>query len=296
MSETTFIKILLAEDNNVSRELMAGILRNRNFKILMAVDGGSAIRVLEENDDIDLAIVDQMMAPRGGFEFVKFARNNGYNLPILMVTADESTDLLSEATRHGVNRVLQKPVDPDRLLESVERMLRQIGYNPTPIAVQSHNVHLNPEALMGRAVELAEKNARSGRGGPFGAVVADKEGKIIGEGVNGITSRIDPTAHAEIMAIRQAAEYLNATDLQDCTLYSSSEPTMMGKALIISVGIKKVYYGLSHGDIAAIRETEQKVRDDFASSESCVEFAQIGYDNALEMYSHWKSGARKVID
>ena len=138
---------------------------------------------------------------------------------------------------------------------------------------------------MQRALDLAERNAQSKKGGPFGAIVSDQDGAILGEGVNGMTSRIDPTAHAEIMAIRQAAEKLERADLSDCILYCSSEPTMMGQALIESVGITQVYYGLTHADI-------NEVRPEMNADKKKATYTQIGHDHAMTMLKRWKKAGR----
>ena len=132
---------------------------------------------------------------------------------------------------------------------------------------------------MDRAIMLARRNIETKKGGPFGAVVADQTGKILGEGTNGVSSRIDPTAHAEIRAIRLAAEQLERSDLSDCILYCSSEPTMMGKALIASVGISAVYYGLAHEDTGITREIKK--------AETTYE--QLSKKAALEVFQHWQS-------
>ena len=76
---------------------------------------------------------------------------------------------------------------------------------------------------MARAIQLAEKGMENGSGGPFGAVVV-KDGKIIGEGYNSVISSSDPTAHAEVLAIREACRNLNSFQLEGCTVYTSCEP------------------------------------------------------------------------
>ncbi|HEV8046355.1 MAG TPA: nucleoside deaminase, partial [Terriglobales bacterium] len=80
--------------------------------------------------------------------------------------------------------------------------------------------------FMARAIELSLQNVRSGRGGPFGAVVV-KNGAIIGEGTNQVTSTNDPTAHAEVIAIREACKMLGNFSLQGCEIYASCEPCPM---------------------------------------------------------------------
>lgn len=279
MSDEAFINILIAEDNDVSREMMAGILKTRGFNILQARDGDSAIEVVKIQD-VDLALVDINMAPKGGFEFVKYLVSKGMDIPVVIITGDDSSDILIEANALGVARVFQKPVEPERLLQTVERTLKKRGLNPNPMGVEEHRVHFTPEELMDKAIALAAHNVQSGNGGPFGAILSDAQGKVIGEGVNGRTSRIDPTAHSEVMAIRQAAEKLGKTSLDGCVLYCSSQPTRIGQALIESVGIEKVYFGLTHEDIGQLREhnkTSQPV------------YEQMHKDKALGVFKNWEA-------
>lgn len=290
------INILIAEDNLISRELMASILRTQGYQIIPVSDGGGAIDAVK-NGSIDLALVDINMEPRGGFDFVRYLLVNGIDIPVVIITADESSDILSKASELGVTRVLQKPVEPERLAGIVQRVLRQYGYTTKPLAAQTYQTRFTHEQLLQRAVELADKNAASKKGGPFGAVVASSDGHILGEGTNGITSRIDPTAHAEIMAIRQSAEKLGKSDLSDCILYCSSEPTLMGKALIISVGIRDVYYGLSHAEIQALREKENTVRAELAGTEPPrTVYRQLGHDHALTVLRRWQEMPDKIAD
>lgn len=244
--------ILVADDSELSREYIANILKPAGYRVIQAIDGGSALKVATEHF-VDMAIIDHFMVPYGGFEFARKIQNEGLNLPLLLVTSEETSDLLIEAAKYGIGSYLRKPVDPQRLLTAVRRTLREKPPEEksaeTVLVSEIVQTQFTPDELMSRAIELARHNAETKHGGPYGAIVADADGRILGEGVNGITSRCDPIAHAEVMAIRQATEKLNKTDLEGCTLYSSSEPTTIGKALIDSVGISTVYYGLSHQDL-----------------------------------------------
>ena len=296
METAANINILIAEDNEISRELMSGILKTQGYNIVPASDGTEAIAAV--NDEvIDLALVDLNMEPKGGFEFVKHLVINGINLPVVIITADDSSDILMRANDLGVTRVLQKPVEPDRLLNVVQHVLKRYGHNLNSLAVQKHETKYTHDQLMQRAIELAERNAKTKKGGPFGAVVADQEGQVLGEGTNGITSRVDPTAHAEIMAIRQASEKLGRADLSDCILYCSSAPTMMGQALIISVGIKQVYYGLSHEEINEIRTHEEKIQAELVKKEQTqTQYIQLGHDDAMVMFKRWQALDERLHD
>jgi len=284
---TKNIRILIAEDNDISRELMASVLKTQGFEIIPARDGDEAIAAVESQTP-DLALVDLNMEPKGGFAFIQHMVAFDIDVPVVIITADESTDILTRSQKLGVTRVLQKPVEPERLISVAKAVLKRYGHNLNAITSKTYINRYSPVQLMQRAIDLAEQNAKSHKGGPFGAIVATQDGSILGEGVNGITSRIDPTAHAEIMAIRKAAEKLARSDLSECILYCSSEPTMIGQALIISVGIKQVYYGLSHEDIAEIRINVSQVRAELKQHQRPhTTYTQMGHDNAVTMFKRW---------
>ena len=98
------------------------------------------------------------------------------------------------------------------------------------------------ESFMRRAISLASQNVREGLGGPFGSVVV-KDGEIIGEGTNRVATSCDPTAHAEMLAIRAASAKLKNFDLSGCELYTSCEPCPMCLSAIYWAGIERMFYG-----------------------------------------------------
>ncbi len=104
--------------------------------------------------------------------------------------------------------------------------------------------------FMARAIELSEENVENG-GGPFGAVIV-KDGKIIAEGVNRVTATNDPTAHAEVGAIRKACASLGTFKLAGCTIYTSCEPCPMCLSAIYWAGISRIFYGNTKEDAARI--------------------------------------------
>ena len=105
--------------------------------------------------------------------------------------------------------------------------------------------------FMARAIELSLESVRSGCGGPFGAVIV-KNGEVLAEGMNQVTSRNDPTAHAEILAIREACSKLGLFELTDCELYSSCEPCPMCLGAIYWARLARVYYANTAADAAKI--------------------------------------------
>jgi guanine deaminase len=103
--------------------------------------------------------------------------------------------------------------------------------------------------FMQEAIDLAKQNLKLKNGGPFGAVVV-KDGKIIGRGVNSVTSQNDPTAHAEVNAIREACAVINNFQLDDCEIYSSCEPCPMCLGAIYWARPRKFYYAATREDAA----------------------------------------------
>ena len=111
---------------------------------------------------------------------------------------------------------------------------------------------MNDEYFMARAIELAQQGINTNAGGPFGAVVVSPEGEIIGEGWNQVTSTNDPTAHAEVTAIRAACAKLNAFQLDGCTVYTSCEPCPMCLGAIYWARPARVFYACTREDAARI--------------------------------------------
>ncbi len=110
---------------------------------------------------------------------------------------------------------------------------------------------MSNEKFMQEAVRLADEGMRSDRGGPFGCVIV-RDGKILAHGNNRVTSTNDPTAHAEVTAIREACQQLGTFQLSDCELYTSCEPCPMCLAAIYWARIPTVFYGNTRADAAAI--------------------------------------------
>lgn len=115
--------------------------------------------------------------------------------------------------------------------------------------------------FMIEAVLLAERNVQQGRGGPFGAIIV-KDGVIVATGVNEVTSANDPTAHAEVQAIREACRKLGTFQLTDCELYTSCEPCPMCIGAIYWARPKAVYYACTKEEAAAIRFDDQFIYEE----------------------------------
>ena len=110
---------------------------------------------------------------------------------------------------------------------------------------------MTPEDHMRRAIEISFEMMQAGRGGPFGAVVV-RDGKIIAEGHNQVNTSNDPTAHAEVTAIRLACQSLGRFDLRGCEIYTSCEPCPMCLGAIYWARLDKIYFANNRADAAAI--------------------------------------------
>lgn len=114
---------------------------------------------------------------------------------------------------------------------------------------------------MNQAIALAAENVRQGRGGPFGAVIV-KDGQVIATGTNLVTSTNDPTAHAEVQAIREACRKLGTFQLNDCELYTSCEPCPMCIGAIYWARLRAVYYACTKEEAAAIAFDDQFIYEE----------------------------------
>jgi len=144
--------------------------------------------------------------------------------------------------------------------------------------------------FMRRAIELAENGMDTNTGGPFGAVIV-KNGEIIAEGCNKVTSQNDPTAHAEVDAIRTACKKLNTFQLEDCIIYTSCEPCPMCLGAIYWARPKKVFYGCTREDAANIEFDDQFIYDEIAIDISSrqITFTNGLREEALKVFQKWHS-------
>lgn len=153
----------------------------------------------------------------------------------------------------------------------------------------------NPEFLR-QAIALATDNVTSGRGGPFGAVVV-RDGQIVAEAANSVTAGNDPTAHAEINAIRAAARSLNTFTLSGCELYTSCEPCPMCLAAAYWARLDVIYYGACAADAA-----RAGFDDAFLYEEMCkapdlrkIPSARLLGDEARASFEAWIASPHKVL-
>ena len=152
----------------------------------------------------------------------------------------------------------------------------------------------NDRALLLRAVQIAEEGISSG-GGPFGAVIA-REGKIIAEAVNRVVLNSDPTAHAEVIAIREAATVLRSHDLSDCTLYCSCEPCPMCFGAIYWAGITKVIYSSDRNHAAEAGFSDKDIYDEISlpPEKRKTGFVKLENTGGENVFRKWENYDNKV--
>ena len=149
---------------------------------------------------------------------------------------------------------------------------------------------------MRRAIELSMRNVHSGKGGPFGAVVV-KDGAIVGEGANQVLGTNDPSAHAEVIAIRAACQKLNTFQLTGGEIYTSCEPCPMCRGLIYWARPRKVYYANTAADAAKIGFDDAFIYQELAkeTSKRSVQMHQTLREEALAAFDAWEKKPDKVL-
>lgn len=151
------------------------------------------------------------------------------------------------------------------------------------------------EIYLRRAFDLANIGIDAGVGGPFGAVIV-RNGEIIAEGFNSVTSTKDPTAHAEIMAIREACRQLGSFLLEDCVMYTSCEPCPMCLGAIYWSRIKRVVYASDREDAAEVGFDDQHIYYELAKgvSERTILFDQLLPEEGKPLFKRWNDKTMKV--
>lgn len=153
---------------------------------------------------------------------------------------------------------------------------------------------MEEQLFMEAAIALSFKAIRSGRGGPYGAVVV-KDGEIIGRGMNEVTSINDPTAHAELTAIREACAHLKSWNLEGCELYTSCEPCPMCMGAIYWARLDRVYYGNTKEVAAGFGFNSQIFYDELAlpREDRQVTMVPLMTEEAVVAFEEWDNKTDK---
>jgi tRNA(Arg) A34 adenosine deaminase TadA len=154
---------------------------------------------------------------------------------------------------------------------------------------------MTPDDFMREAIRLSLLGMRKKGGGPFGAVVV-QQGKIVGRGWNRVTATNDPTAHAEVTAIRNACQKLKTFRLEECELYSSCEPCPMCLAAIYWAGVARVYYANTRLDAAKINFRDSLIYRELARpiARRQIPMLPLLRTEALTAFAEWKARTDKI--
>jgi tRNA(Arg) A34 adenosine deaminase TadA len=155
---------------------------------------------------------------------------------------------------------------------------------------------MSSNVFMARAIELSINNVKDNGGGPFGAVIV-KDNNIIGEGWNQVTSNNDPTAHAEVQAIRNACSQLQSFNLSGCNIYTSCEPCPMCLAAIYWAKIDKIYFACTKEDATLIGFDDEFIYDEIEKSinDRQIIMKQFMHLEGLKAFEAWKNKTDKVL-
>lgn len=150
--------------------------------------------------------------------------------------------------------------------------------------------------FMLQAIELAKTGMEAGNGGPFGCVIV-KDGQVIGKGSNMVTSHTDPTAHAEVIAIRDACKNLNHYQLEGCELYTSCEPCPMCLGAIYWARPSRVYYACTHDQAAEAGFDDSFIYKevDLKPKDRKIPMTQMMNSESLEVFQLWKEKENKKL-
>jgi len=150
------------------------------------------------------------------------------------------------------------------------------------------------QAFMRRAIQLSRENVQR-NGGPFGAVIV-KDGRVVGEGFNRVTATNDPTAHAEVVAIRAACAHLHTFDLSGAEIYSSCEPCPMCLSAIYWARLAGIHYANTKLDAAAIQFDDYFIYEELAKhpEQRSIPMRQMLRDEAMQAFLDWQANASRV--
>ena len=153
--------------------------------------------------------------------------------------------------------------------------------------------------IMNKFMKIAKERSINGcrnhEGGPFGAVIVDKEGNVIAEGNNRVLCDLDPTAHAEVTTIREACKKLRTYDLSNYILYTSCEPCPMCLSAIIWANIKKVYYACTRKDAASIGFRDDMIYEYLKENNNdVIELKEIDREECKSLFEEYKAKNKEI--
>ena len=295
MSQSVAGHVLIVEPNDITRKLLTGILAKHNYGTHEARTGAEAHGLLQHDFHIALVDVENSDPDLNGL----LQKMHSEKSRLLIVAMADHSDDKAVSARLNLDRVsvLQKPVMPDRLMKIVESHaqsqapveVRDVRPGASAIYTEKDPAVLKQrEAFMLRAIDLAQEKMDEGCGGPFGTVIV-KGGKIIAEGWNAVSSTYDPTAHAEIMALRHAGAVLKTDDLGGCEVYTSCEPCPMCLAALYWAKVDRVFYARTRDDAEKIGFDDDFIYREIAQPEHKRSLSSRMFmrDDAKVVFANW---------
>ncbi len=287
--------ILVVEANSITRKLITGILMTHGYDTYEADDGDKASQYLAKSPQLVIVDVDDESPHIVGF--VRKLQMEHSRLPLVVMSEQEDKDALKRRLNVEKLSVIEKPVMPETLLNNIEEhLIKDVEKKMAVEAKKSANAYkkMDPEQekkhkdFMRRAIDLSQEKMDENCGGPFGAIIV-KNGKVIGEGWNCVTSSNDPTAHAEVQAIRAAAKAVGDFSLQGTEIYTSCEPCPMCLAAIYWARIDRVYYANTREDAARIGFDDDFLYREVALPEHkrTLPSKMIARDEAQIVFNNW---------
>ncbi len=234
--------ILFVAPKSANRDLIADALEDNNHCITHDYTY-EKLAARSDFSPFNLILIQLSDRANECLNAVKELHLRGITLPVIGLTTNITDDLSYQAKKVGLCALLGTPVLPERLLYTIDSASNQAD------SITFGNAPMDPKSIMLQTLELAVKSATNQQGRAFGAILADKNSHIIAEGHAPSSNNKDPLNFAESSAIRHACEKLKTMDLSDYVLFSSFEPTNLGKSLIKHVKIRTVYYSLTPADI-----------------------------------------------
>lgn len=296
--------ILVVENNDITRKLIVGILNNKGYETYEAKSGDEATAFLAKH--LQLMVLDVENDNIDNIGLLHKLKMSYSRLPVIALTDEEDHDAVKE--RIGVDQVsvMKKPVMPDKLLKNIQGYLLpgiadKIAHETLPAArplapdMRDPQDKADREAFMRRAIDLSQEKMDANCGGPFGAVIV-KGGKIIAEGWNQVTSSNDPTAHAEMVAIREACKALGDFSLSGCEVYTSCEPCPMCLAALYWARVDRIYFGNTREDAARIGFDDDFIYSEFKVTEDKRSLPSKMFlrDEAKIVFENWMKKSDKT--
>jgi tRNA(Arg) A34 adenosine deaminase TadA/CheY-like chemotaxis protein len=288
MSAETKGHVIVVEPNDITRKLILGVVGKNGYTVYEARHGDEAVSHLARSKP-DLVILDVEGDSVDSQGFITKIQKDHRKTPLIALTETADREAVQQRLNMPNLTFLDKPVNLQALLAAIESMLVAEAVSQASNARADTELETQRKILMRRAIDLSQQKMDENCGGPFGAVIA-RGSKIVGEGWNCVTSTNDPTAHAEMVAIRNASAALKSFKLDGCDIYTSCEPCPMCLAAIYWARIDKVFYGNMREDAERIGFDDALIYSEIALPENKrqLPFSRLLREEAVIVFDNWE--------